>query len=355
MKQQQRKIPLHESRMPDAHSPCHYVPFDPPQKEDRRKRDVTCSFVACVSFKEQVLGLQEGGEQRCRREKALRHCVLGGAGPGGPRFRVNKSQTSAGGIGEGSTELPRRLGGGNGSLDTGQGSPWQATQRGNGMRKRTTVGKSTEAKSRVCSPRVSTSGQRARKEVGAESGLWMPFSVGLALFLSWARDFAALWPGRFVVMAEFPLIRTSCLHLPSSKEQLFFHQGNMWSWENWKNRNLKKEIKRHESQNPDVKHILNYIVPVFKNQIFVVLYIVSCLFCLEMYCDVFLIFKCSHIVPEFRCLLPYSVNIWVFIILIFFHCCSIRLKQFSSLLTMLEWTNFYLPQLLYFLLILISA
>lgn len=65
-----------------------------------------------------------------------------------------------------------------------------------------------------------------------------------------------------------------------------------------------------KSQNPEitVKHVLNYIVPVFKNQIFVILYIVFCLFHLEMYCDIFLIFECSHTVLEFRCLVPYSVT-----------------------------------------------
>lgn len=93
--------------------------------------------------------------------------MLGGAGPGGPMFRVNQSQTSAGGIGGGSTELPRRLGGGNGSLDTGQ--PLAGNPKRQWLEETYHSRKEHSRKTRIYSTRrISTSSQHARKEVGTE-------------------------------------------------------------------------------------------------------------------------------------------------------------------------------------------
>lgn len=59
-------------------------------------------------------------------------------------------------------------------------------------------------------------------------------------------------------------------------------------------------------------------------------------------------------VPEFRCLLQYSVNIWVFIILIFFHCCSIRLKPIFIIINNARMNKFLFTSVNLFLINLIN-
>lgn len=102
-----------QRQVPTLHNTC--LPVDPPQEEEKRKRDVTCFCGLCFSCKEHVLVPQEGTEELRRRRHWGIVCWAEQT-LGGQTFGLSQCHTSAGRTGEGSTEWPRGLGGGQSSL-----------------------------------------------------------------------------------------------------------------------------------------------------------------------------------------------------------------------------------------------